>query len=120
MTFGLQIGGESAEVIMLIKTQKALDALYTTEFKLGGDASVAMGPVGVGAKSAVMADIVSFSKSKGLFAGPNLEGSVVKPSDSANKAYYKKAVSPVDIIVKKAASDPGSAALREELEKTVK
>ncbi len=120
VTFGLQIGGESAEVIMLIKTQKALDALYTTEFKLGGDASVAMGPVGVGAKSAVMADIVSFSKSKGLFAGLNLEGSVVKPSDSANKAYYKKAVSPVDIIVKKAASNPGSAALREELEKAVK
>jgi lipid-binding SYLF domain-containing protein len=120
VTFGLQIGGETAEVIMLIKTQKALDALFTTEFKLGGDASVAMGPVGVGAKSAVMADIVSFSKSKGLFAGLNLEGSVVKPSDSANKAYYKKAVSPLDIIVKKAASNPGSAALREELEKAVK
>ena len=120
VTFGLQIGGESAEVIMLIKTQKALDALFTTEFKLGGDASVAMGPVGIGAKSAVMADIVSFSKSKGLFAGLNLEGSVVKPSDSGNNAYYKKAVSPVDIIVKRAASNPGSAALREALEKAVK
>ena len=120
VTFGLQIGGESAEVIMLIKTQKALDALYTMEFKLGGDASVAMGPVGIGAKSAVTADIVSFSKSKGLFAGLNLEGSLVKVSDSSNKAYYGKAVSPVDIIVKNAASNQGSANLREELKKAVK
>ncbi len=78
VTFGLQIGGEAAEVIMMIRTQKALDALYTTEFKLGGDASVSAGPVGVGAKANVTADIVSFAKSKGLFAGLNLEGSVLK------------------------------------------
>ena len=93
VTFGLQIGGESAEVIMMIRTQKALDALFTTEFKLGGDASVAAGPVGVGSSSAVTADVVSFAKSKGLFAGLNLEGSMVKVSDDSNKAYYNKAVS---------------------------
>ncbi len=120
VTFGLQIGGESAEVIMLIRTQKALDALFTTEFKLGGDTSVSAGPVGVGAKSDVTADIVSFAKSKGLFAGLNLEGSVVKVSDDSNKAYYGKAASPLDIIVKNAASNPGSAKLREELKKAAK
>ena len=120
VTFGLQIGGEVAEVIMMIRTQKALDSLFTTEIKLGGDASIAMGPVGIGAKSAVTADIVSFSLSKGLFAGLNLEGSVVKVSDSSNKAYYGKAVSPVDIIVKKAVSNKGSAKLRAELKKAVK
>lgn len=120
VTFGLQIGGESAEVIMMIRTQKALDGLFTTEFKLGGDASVAAGPVGVGSSSAVTADVVSFAKSKGLFAGLNLEGSMVKVSDASNKAYYKKAASPVDIIVKKAVSHPGSAKLREELKKAAK
>ena len=120
VTFGLQIGGESAEVIMMIRTQKALDALFTTDFKLGGDASVAAGPVGVGTKANVTADVVSFAKSKGLFAGLNLEGSVIKVSDNSNQAYYGKAVSPVDIIVKNAASNPGSASLRDELKKAVK
>ena len=120
VTFGLQIGGESAEVIMMIRTQKALDALFTTEFKLGGDASVAAGPVGTGAKSDVVADVVSFAKSKGLFAGLNLEGSMVKVSADSNKAYYGTAASPVDIIVKKAVSNPGSANLRGELKKAVK
>ncbi len=117
VTLGLQIGGESAEVIMMIRTQKALDTLYTTEFKLGGDTSVAAGPMGIGAKSVVTADIVSFAKSKGLFAGLNLEGAVVKVSADANKAYYGKEVSPVDIIVKNTVSNPGSAKLREELKK---
>jgi lipid-binding SYLF domain-containing protein len=120
VTFGLQIGGEAAEVIMMIRTQKALDGLYTTGFKLGGDASVAAGPVGVGSKADVTADVVSFAKSKGLFAGLNLEGSVLKVSDDSNKAYYGKAVSPVDIIVKNAVSNKGSAKLREELKKAVK
>ncbi len=120
VTFGLQIGGESAEVIMMIRTQKALDALFTTEFKLGGDTSIAAGPVGKGAKSAVTTDIVSFAKSKGLFAGLNLEGSMLKVSDDSNKAYYNQAVSPVDIIVKKTVSNPGSDALRNALKKAVK
>jgi lipid-binding SYLF domain-containing protein len=120
VTFGLQIGGESAEVIMMIRTQKAMDALFTTEFKLGGDASVAAGPMGVGSAADVTADVVSFAKSKGLFAGLNLEGSMVKVSDDSNKAYYQKAASPVDIIVKKTVSNPGSAKLREALKKANK
>jgi len=120
VTFGLQIGGESAEVIMMIRTQKAMDALFTTEFKLGGDASVAAGPVGKGTTSDVTADVVSFAKSKGLFAGLNLEGSMVKVSDDSNKAYYNMAASPVDIVVKKTVSNPGSAKLREELKKAAK
>ena len=120
VTFGLQIGGESAEVIMMIRTQKALDGLYTSEFKLGGDASVSAGPVGVGTKSDVKTDVVSFAKSKGLFAGLNLEGSRVKVSDDSNMDYYGKAVSPVDIIVKKMVSNPGSTSLLQELKKAAK
>jgi SH3 domain-containing YSC84-like protein 1 len=105
---------------MMIRTQKALDALYTTEFKPGGDSSVATGPVGVRAKSAVTADIVSFAKSKGLFAGLNLEGAVVKVNSDSSKVYYGKEASPVDIIVKNAVSSPDSATLREELKKVAK
>jgi SH3 domain-containing YSC84-like protein 1 len=120
VTFGWQIGGESAEVIMMIRTQKALDALYTTKFKLGGDTSIAAGPVGAGAKSAVTTDIVSFARSKGLYAGLNLEGSMLKVNDASNKAYYGQMVSPVDIIVKKTVSNPGSEALRQVLKNAVK
>ena len=66
------------------------------------------------------ADVVSFAKSKGLFAGLNLEGSIIKVGDDSNKAYYQKAASPVDIILKKTVSNPSSARLRDELKKAVK
>jgi lipid-binding SYLF domain-containing protein len=68
----------------------------------------------------VTADVVSFAKSKGIFAGLNLEGSVIKINEDANKAYYGKAVSPVDIIVKDEVSNPESARLRDELKKATK
>jgi lipid-binding SYLF domain-containing protein len=116
-TLGLQIGAESAEVIMMVRTQKALDKLFTSSFKLGGDTSMAVGPVGVGAKSNVVADIVSFTRTKGAYAGISLEGSVIKTKDKWNEAYYGKAVSPVDIIVKRSVSNPGSKALRSSVAK---
>ncbi len=79
VTFGLQAGGEAAEVVMLAMTQKAIDSLLSSSFKLGGDASIAIGPVGAGAKAQadipnITGDFISFAKSKGLYAGLNLEG----------------------------------------------
>jgi lipid-binding SYLF domain-containing protein len=112
VSFGIQFGGEAAEVIMMVRTQKAVDKLLTSSFKLGGDASIAVGPVGGGAKSNVVADIFSFSRSKGAFAGIALDGAVVSTKDKWNEAYYGKAVSPVDIIVKDSVSNSGSKALR--------
>jgi len=122
VTFGLQIGGEASEVIMLAMTRKAIDSLLSSSFKLGGDVSIALGPLGAGAKANadipnVTADFLSFVKSKGLYAGLNLEGSVVAVRNSLNKAYYGKDVSPVDIIVKKEVSNKGSAELRAMLRK---
>jgi lipid-binding SYLF domain-containing protein len=105
---------------MMAMSQKAIDSLFTSSFKLGGDTSVALGPVGAGAKGNVTADFISFAKSKGLYAGLNLEGSVVDVRDSLNKAYYGKEVPPVDIIVKKEVSNKGSAQLRDALKKAVK
>jgi lipid-binding SYLF domain-containing protein len=115
VTFGLQIGGEAAEVVMMVRSQKALDSLYTSSVKLGGDTSVAAGPVGMGAKSNVTAAIVSFGRSKGAYAGVNLEGSVIDVKVKWNNAYYGQAVSPIDIIVKSSVSNPGSAELRNAL-----
>ena len=120
VSFGLQIGGEAAEVMVLCMSQKAVDALMTTQVKLGGDTSIALGPVGAGAKSNVVADFISFAKSKGIYAGLNLEGSVVGVRDSLNKAYYGAALTPIQITVEKKAVNEGSAGLREALKKASK
>ena len=117
VSFGLQIGGESAEVVLLVMSQKGMDSLLTSKFKLGGDASVALGPVGGGAKSDVTADFLSFAKSKGLYAGLNLDGSYIDVRESLNKAYYGQAVTPMEIIVKHSVSNKGADPLREELKK---
>lgn len=117
VSIGLQIGGESAEVVLLVMSQKGMESLLTSNFKLGGDASVALGPVGGGAKSDITTDFLSFTKSKGLYAGINLDGSYVSVRESLNKAYYGKDVSPVEIIVKQSVSNKGAVPLREELKK---
>jgi lipid-binding SYLF domain-containing protein len=117
---GFQIGGEAAEVIVMAMTQKAIDSLYTTSVKFGGDTSAAVGPYGAGAKANVTADFISYAKSKGLYAGLNLEGYVVDVRESLNKAYYGKEVTPVQIIVDKKVSNKGSAGLREALKKATK
>jgi len=117
VSFGLQIGGEAAEVIMMVRTQKAVDKLLTSSFKLGGDTSIAVGPVGGGAKSDVVADILSFSRSQGAFAGLALDGSVITVRDKWNAAYYGKPASPVDILVTHSVSNPGSAELRKSVGK---
>ncbi len=117
VTLGLQIGGEASQVIVMAMSQKAIDSLLSSSFKFGADASVAVGPVGGGAKENITADFISFAKSKGLYAGINLEGAVVNVRDSLNSAYYGRSASPLDIIVKKEVSNAGSNELRDALKK---
>jgi lipid-binding SYLF domain-containing protein len=117
VTFGLQIGAESAEVVMLAMSQKAIDSLFASSFKLGGDVAVAAGPFGAGINKTVTADFISFAKAKGLYAGLNFEGSVIAVRDSLNKGYYGKEVRPLQIIVKKEASNPVSEGLLGALKK---
>jgi lipid-binding SYLF domain-containing protein len=119
-TFGLQIGGEAAEIVILAMTQKAVDSLFSSSFKLGGDTSIALGPVGAGAKAnadipSITSDFIAFAKSKGLYAGLNLEGAVVAVRDSLNRAYYGKDVRPADIIVKHDVRNSRAAQLQEAL-----
>jgi len=112
-SFGLLIGGEAAEVLMLIRTQKAVDKFLASSFKFGGDLALTVGPLGAGAKSNVMADIYSFALSKGLYGGVSMDGSVISTRDDWNTAYYGRAVTPADIFVLNTVSNPGSAELRE-------
>ena len=93
-------GEDVSEVIMLVMTDKAMNALLSSSFKLGGDVSVAAGPVGAGAKSDIVADLISFSRSKGVYGGLNLDGTVVNTSDDWNQAYYGKKVLSPDILVR--------------------
>ena len=116
LSFGLQFGGEASEVIILTRTQGAVEKLYASSFKLGGDASIAAGPYGGGAEGATSAnlnaDFLSFSRSKGAYAGVSLEGSIIYTDDNANEAYYGKKVRPVDILVTKSVKNKHSSDLR--------
>ena len=116
VSFGMQAGGEAAEVVLLVMSQKGVDSLLASKLKLGADTSVAHGPVGAGAK-AETAEFYSFAKSKGLYAGMNLTGTVLDVRDSINKAYYGQKVTPLDILVRGSASNKGADPLREDLKK---
>lgn len=110
VSWGLQAGGSAAEVVMMALTEKGKNALLSNKFQAGADASVSAGPVGAGAQAATT-DIVQFSRSKGLFGGLSLEGSVIAVRDSLNQAYYGKAVTPVDILIQGNVTNPKSDAL---------
>ena len=120
-SFGLQIGGEASEVILLAMTDRGINSLLANSFKLGADAGLAAGPVGVGVSAAtanLSADILSFSRSKGLYGGISLEGAVVAVRGDWNDAYYGKNVSPADILVRRDVTNPHSAALISDLSKS--
>jgi len=97
---GFQAGVSVSENITLVMTDKGFNSLLATSVKLGGDASVAAGPVGAGAKSDVVADLISFSRAKGVYGGLNLDGTVVTAADDWNQAFYGKKVLPPDILVR--------------------
>ncbi len=96
---GFQAGVSVSEMITLVMTDKGMRSLLATSVKVGPDVSIAAGPVGAGAKADVVSDLVSYSRSKGIYGGVNLDGTAVTVSDDWNKAYYKKDVQPSDIVV---------------------
>ena len=92
---GFQIGGSESEVVLLVMNQKGMDHLLSTKFTIGGDATAAAGPVGRNAQAktdaSMRAEILSYSRSRGVFAGVSLEGGTLREDDSANKDLYGKA-----------------------------
>ncbi len=113
LTFGLQIGGEVQEIMLVIMSKAGRDAMLTNEFKLGADISVAAGPVGAGAK-AQTADVLAFSRTKGgLYGGLNIEGAVIATREDWNRTYYGEGARAIDILVAGTASNPGADRLRE-------
>lgn len=110
-SIGLQAGAQSSEMVALIMSDKALDSLLSTSFKLGGDVSIAAGPVGAGTGAPVTADMVVYTRSKGLYGGVNLDGTVISVDERRNQAYYGQATTPVDILVTRSVSNPYGASL---------
>jgi lipid-binding SYLF domain-containing protein len=116
-SLGLQAGVQESEMIALVMTEKGMAKLLSTSFKLGADVSVAAGPVGAGAGAPVTADMVTFVRSKGLYAGVNLSGTVISVDDKRNETYYGRTATPVDILVEGRAKSADSASLVRLLEK---
>jgi lipid-binding SYLF domain-containing protein len=97
---GFQAGVAVSEMVTLVMTEKGLNSLLAASFKMGGDASVAAGPVGAGAKSDIVADMIAFTRAKGVYGGLNLDGTLINLSDEWNQAFYGKKVLPPDILVR--------------------
>jgi lipid-binding SYLF domain-containing protein len=107
--------------VLVVRTTKGVEEFYSSDFKLGANAGMAVGPVGAGESvHGIAADIVSYAKKKGAFAGMALEGAFVTVSDDSNAAYYGSAVRPGDILLKGEVSNPKSIPLRDAATKLMK
>jgi lipid-binding SYLF domain-containing protein len=116
-SFGLQIGIQAAEVIMIINTDRALKALEADQFKFGAQAGIAVVTLGAGAQAASStalesADIIVWSSASGAYAGVTLEGSLVKPRDSYNETYYGRPIAVREILNMNEGRNPGANGLR--------
>ena len=122
-SFGLQIGGEASEVILLAMTQRGVSSFLSNSLKLGADVGLAAGPIGAGASAAsanLSADILSFSRSKGLYGGISLDGAVVATRGDWNDTYYGKRVNATDILIRRAVTNPDSEKLIKAVERATK
>jgi len=111
-SFGFQIGGQATDFVLLVMNDRGARAILTSKVKLGGDAPVAAGPKGRDAAAAtdvtMRAEVLSYSRSRGLFAGVSLEGSTVRPDNDANERLYGKKVSAEEVIFNGAVATPPS------------
>ena len=102
-SFGLQIGGQAADLVFLVMNPKGIDQLIKSQFTLGADASVAAGPLGRTGEAdtdlRMRAEILSYSRTRGLFAGLSLEGAVVKQDKDGNRNLYGEDVNPRELLL---------------------
>ncbi len=112
-SFGFQIGGQATDFVLLVMNERGARAILSSKVKLGADASAAAGPKGRNAEAStdvtMRAEILSYSRARGLFAGISLAGSTVRPDNRANGKLYKKDLSAQDIVFKGAVPVPASA-----------
>jgi lipid-binding SYLF domain-containing protein len=101
-SFGFQIGGEAIDFVLLVMNERGARGILASKVKLGGDASVAAGPVGrdtsADTDATLRAEILSYSRARGLFAGVSLEGSTIRPDNGDNRRIYGKKVAAREIV----------------------
>jgi SH3 domain-containing YSC84-like protein 1 len=118
-SFGFQIGGEETDVFMLVMNQKGMDRLLSDKVTLGADATVALGPVGRSTQAetdaAMTAEILTWSRSKGLFAGVSLSGATLRPDEDWNKEMYARAIKNREIVTGDLAPPAAAGELMSEL-----
>ena len=111
--FGFQLGGQATDFVLVVMNAKGAQKLLQSRAKLGADASVAGGPVGRTAEGAtdvqLQAEILTYSRSRGLFAGLSLEGQIVKQDNDANERLYGRKVDPKDILFRGTVPAPAAA-----------
>jgi lipid-binding SYLF domain-containing protein len=112
-SFGIQAGGQIIDVIMLVMNKKGINFLVGDKFTLGGDASVAAGPLGratsAETNAAMRAELLTYSRARGLFAGVSLKGAVVKPDNDANRDLYNREISARVILLEGRVGTPPEA-----------
>ena len=118
-SIGLQAGIQDSEVLLIVLTDKGLQALIDDQFQIGGDAGVSFATYGTGISggltTALKADVVAFSRSRGLFAGLTLDGSVLSVRSGWNATYYGKPIAAQQLVIQGEGSNPGAAPLQEML-----
>ena len=114
-SFGLQIGGQATDFVVLVMNTRGADSLLSSKVKLGADASAAAGPKGRDAQANtdvyMRAEMLTYSRAQGLFAGVSLEGSTLRPDGDANEKIYGHKVDPKDLVHGNAVQVPASARL---------
>jgi SH3 domain-containing YSC84-like protein 1 len=112
-SFGLQIGGEATDFVLLVMNERGASGILASKVKLGADASVAAGPVGRSASAetdaTLRADILSYSRARGAFVGVSLEGSTIRPDNGANRKIYGREVPARQIVLSRKVAIPAAA-----------
>jgi len=111
-SFGLQLGGQSSDLVLLVMNEKGAASILSSGVKLGGEISAVAGPKGRDAQAAtdayMKAEILSYSRSRGLFAGISVTGSTLRSDDDANERVYGRKISPRDIVLDNKVAIPAS------------
>jgi SH3 domain-containing YSC84-like protein 1 len=114
-SFGFQLGAQATDFVLLVMNPRGASSILTSKVKLGGDASAAAGPVGRDAEAdtdvTMRAEVPTYSRSRGLFAGVSLEGSTLRPDNDANERIYGRKMSAKEIVLHGEVAMPQSAHL---------
>ncbi len=120
-SFGLQFGGSETDVVLLVMNRRGMDKLLSSKFTLGADASAAAGPVGrtssAQTDAQLNAEILSWSRSRGIFAGLSLEGATLRPDEDSNRDLYGKSTTNREILTGSVATPPAAQKLVSELDR---